>query len=86
MPHTFFVSYRRDDASAEALNVRSALRRHFGDECAFMDTSSIGAGVQWPDVIAAALQTATTVIAVIGPAWLTAGKANLANVGLTDPE
>ncbi|MEO8259580.1 MAG: 4a-hydroxytetrahydrobiopterin dehydratase [Acidobacteriota bacterium] len=73
MAHRFFVSYRRDDTSAEALNVRSALRQHFGDDCAFMDTSSIDAGVQWAEVIEAALDSATTVVAVVGPAWLTAG-------------
>ena len=74
MAHTFFVSYRRDDAAAEALNVRSALQREFGDACAFMDTTSIAAGARWASILKLALDTATTVIVVIGPTWLTAGQ------------
>jgi pterin-4a-carbinolamine dehydratase len=85
MAHTFFLSYRRDDASAEAINVRSALCRHFGDECTFMDTSSIDAGVRWTDVIKGALDTASTVIAVVGPAWLTAGQNEFGERRIDDP-
>ena len=69
-----FISYRRDDASAEANNIKSAVCRHFGDDCAFLDASSIEAGAEWRDLIEAELDAASTVIAVVGPAWLTAGQ------------
>src|SRR5262245_10668273 len=86
MAHTFFVSYRRDDASAEAVNIQSALGHHFGSECAFMDTSSISVGSQWEHVIESALATAKTVIVVIGPTWLTAGQTEFGERRIEDSE
>jgi pterin-4a-carbinolamine dehydratase len=86
MAHTFFVSYRRDDASAEAINIKSALGRHFGSECAFMDTSSISVGSQWESVIKSALETANTMIVVIGPSWLTAGQTEFGERRIEDSE
>jgi pterin-4a-carbinolamine dehydratase len=85
MAHSFFVSYRRDDASAEALNVKSALTRHFGDRSVFLDTSSIDAGVRWADRLEGALDAATAIVAVIGPAWLTAGQNEFGERRIDDP-
>jgi hypothetical protein len=68
-----FISYRRDDASAEAHLVHGLLRRQMGEANVFMDVSSIPPGTEWPEKIATNLRTATTVVAVIGPDWLRAG-------------
>jgi pterin-4a-carbinolamine dehydratase len=65
-----FVSYRRDDAASEAGRIADALRLHLGHDAVFMDTSSIVAGTRWPDALRAAVDTARTVVLVIGPEWV----------------
>jgi hypothetical protein len=41
---SFFISYRRDESSAEAILVRDAIRRELGNESVFMDTWSLQGG------------------------------------------
>jgi pterin-4a-carbinolamine dehydratase len=65
-----FVSYRRDDAAAEAGRLSDALRLQLGEDAVFMDTSSIGAGAPWPDALRTALDLANTVVLVVGPEWV----------------
>ncbi len=62
-----FVSYRRDDAAAEAGLILSALREQMPAEVVFKDTSSIVGGDDWPTEIEAALNAAHIVVVVIGP-------------------
>ena len=69
-----FISYRRDDGGSEAIALRDALRREFGEESVFMDTSSLQAGVVWADELQAGIEAAETVLAVVGPDWLRAGS------------
>jgi hypothetical protein len=57
-----FISYRRDDTGSEAILLRDAMRREFGEKSVFMDTSSLQAGFVWSDEIKAALSTADSVI------------------------
>ena len=68
-----FISYRRNDAAAEAASIASQLRAWFGETAIFFDTSSIEAGAQWPDAIERALEATRVVLALIGPDWLRAG-------------
>jgi pterin-4a-carbinolamine dehydratase len=68
-----FISYRRDDAGSEAILLRDAVRREYGEKSVFMDTSSLQAGSVWSDEIKAGLSTADLVIVVIGPEWLRSG-------------
>src|SRR5262245_46760212 len=73
MNRTIFISYRRDDSSAEAMLVRKALVEKLGSENVFMDASSIEPGAEWPGAIQEKLKGADAVVAVIGPEWLRAG-------------
>jgi hypothetical protein len=67
-----FISYRRDDASSESGRLADTIRLHFGEDSVFMDTSDTRLGEEWPEAIRGALESATVVIAVIGPEWLVA--------------
>ena len=86
LAHALFISYRREDASAEAINIKSAVCSHFGNDSAFLDTSSIDAGTRWADAIKAELDAASTVIAVVGPTWLTAGQNEWGQRRIDDPD
>jgi len=65
-----FVSYRRDDAAADAVALSSGIRGLLGDDAVFMDTGSIRGGDSWPDVLKKAVIGAQTVIVVVGPDWV----------------
>lgn len=69
-----FISYRRDDAGAEAIAINNALHREFEVDSVFMDTSSLQAGDVWPEKLQAMLEIAETVLVIIGPDWLRAGS------------
>lgn len=65
-----FISYRRDDASAEAALIYSAIKNQLGEDAVFMDTSSVFSGDDWDARIREKINAAELVIAVIGPDWL----------------
>lgn len=65
-----FISYRRDDSAADAGRLLDALRRHFGDRSAFLDSTSVGWGDEWSSDIEASLDAATAMVVVIGPDWI----------------
>ena len=67
-----FVSYRREDAAAEARGIRDILQQEFGRDAVFMDISSIEPGVAWPDALRAAVSNAHVVLPIIGSRWLEA--------------
>lgn len=73
MPPEIFVSYRRDDAAAQAGYLAQSLRIAFGDEAVFLDVSGIEAGERWPDSLDAALKSAKILVAVLGSSWLRLG-------------
>ena len=66
-----FISYRRDDAASEARAIRDAVDHAFGEGAGFFDTDT-PLGAEWPEEIQKALGLARTVLAVIGPDWITA--------------
>jgi pterin-4a-carbinolamine dehydratase len=74
MSELVFISYRRDDASAEASLIAKELRAELGEGAVFLDSSSVEFGATWPDRIRSALETCQYVFAVIGPDWLRAGS------------
>jgi hypothetical protein len=70
MHSSIFISYRRSDASAEALELCRALRQKYGKRAVFSDTSSLFPGEQWPRRLDAEIKAAKIVLIVIGPNWL----------------
>lgn len=74
MKLSIFISYRRDDAGAQARLVRDALLKAFGNGNIFMDVASIQAGTTWPEEIENHLNQAQVVVAVVGPNWFRAGS------------
>jgi len=68
-----FLNYRRRDSAPRARNLYHALSARLGTERVFMDTSSLGAGSEFPKEIADALESAQGMLVIIGLGWLTAG-------------
>lgn len=66
-----FISYRRDDARAWAINLRDHLTREFGEKQIFLDVDSIDSG-DWRTQIDRALDGCRVVLVLVGPRWLTA--------------
>jgi CHASE2 domain-containing sensor protein len=67
---TVFISYRRDDASANAGRLFDWLGRQFGRGCVFLDTDTIAPGDDFPRVLEERLAASDVLLAVIGPRWL----------------
>lgn len=70
-----FVSYRRDDSSANAGRLFDWLARQFGRERIFLDTDKIASGADFPRVLEERLAASDVLLAVIGPQWLTIADA-----------
>lgn len=66
-----FLSYRKDDTRAWALNLRDHLVRRFGERQVFFDVDSIDAG-SWRAEIDRALDASRVLLVLIGPRWATA--------------
>ena len=65
-----FISYRREDSSAEAHKIYDALAEQIGAEKVFMDIKSISPGTDWRTHLEKTLKEIDTLIIVIGPEWL----------------
>ena len=65
-----FVSYRRADSVGHAQSVYFELVQRYGPDAVFFDTEKIDIGAHFPARLAAAMQMARLLIAVIGPDWL----------------
>lgn len=65
-----FISYRRDDAAADAGRLHDDLRRRYAENV-FLDVS-MGAGVDFQEVLFAQLGSCDVLLALIGPRWLQA--------------
>src|SRR5438128_10555630 len=80
---TVFISYRRDDASANAGRLCDWLKRQFGADKVFLDTDKIAPGDNFPLVLEQRLAASDVLLAVIGPRWASitdaAGNRRLAN-------
>jgi serine/threonine-protein kinase len=71
-PHGVFVSYRRTDAAFAAGWLYEQLVNRFGSSQVFKDLDSIELGEEFATVITGAVQSCHTLLAVIGPKWLSA--------------
>ncbi len=71
-----FISYRRDDAAANAGRLFDWLSDQFGDAHVFLDTSRIAIGADFERVLGERLAAADVVLVVIGPRWLDIADAN----------
>jgi hypothetical protein len=65
-----FVSYRRDDEAAGAGRLHDRLADRFGKEHVFFDVDTIEPGLDFREVINAAVGRCDVLIAVIGQRWL----------------
>ena len=66
-----FISYRREDAPADARSLWERLGRSFGASNVFMDVDSLMAGERFERELDSALGKCDVLIAVIGSRWLT---------------
>jgi len=67
-----FISYRRDDARADARSVYQRLQRTLGPDKLFMDVDSIESGRDFRHVIEGYLADTSALLVLIGRNWLTA--------------
>jgi CHASE2 domain-containing sensor protein len=82
---TVFISYRRDDASANAGRLCDWLQRQFKPDNVFLDVDKIAPGDDFPNVLQEKLSTADVLVAVIGKAWATIADAT-GTRRITDPK
>jgi CHASE2 domain-containing sensor protein len=73
MPN-IFISYRREDAPANARLIYERLREWFGDGNSFMDVEEIELGDDWKEVLDQRVTRCDALLALIGPRWLTAAS------------
>jgi TIR domain-containing protein len=66
-----FINYRSDDSPGYATLLYVELSRQLGQHCVFMDCESIPAGADFAEQLLQRIRNAHTVLAVIGPSWLT---------------
>ena len=67
-----FVSYRRQETSHLAGRLYDRLADRFGEGQVFIDVATIEPGVDFAEEIFRAVAACKVLLAVIGPAWLTA--------------
>jgi WD40 repeat protein len=67
-----FISYRRQDTIHFAGRLYDRLADRLGDDQVFMDVARIGPGIDFAEAITQAVSACQVLLAVIGPAWLTA--------------
>jgi hypothetical protein len=63
------ISYRREDAAADAGRIYDRLARHYGTSSVFMDVTAIPYASDYRASIDGALRETDVVIAVVGPRW-----------------
>jgi hypothetical protein len=66
-----FINYRRQDTAAAAEHLHVSLGQKLGMERIFRDEATIELGEEFPEVIEQAIRSASVVLALIGPSWLT---------------
>lgn len=65
-----FISYRRQDSAGIAGRIFDKLSDHFGDGEVFLDFDKIPPGIDFREHIAAAMDRAGVMLAVLGDTWL----------------
>jgi pterin-4a-carbinolamine dehydratase len=78
MARSIFISYRREDSGSDAIAISNAIRNTLGRDIVFLDTASHQPGEVWPNELRDTLNSAATVMVLIGPGWLSAGTDQLA--------
>jgi tetratricopeptide (TPR) repeat protein len=73
---TIFLSYRREDSAGWVGRLSEALREDLGRDKVFMDIDSLAAGVDFAEAIESKVASCDVLLAVIGPRWLSATKAD----------
>ena len=68
--NAFFLSYRRDQSSFVARQLRTALAARFGEQSVFMDQAAISPGSDWPREIPEAILGCQAMLVIIGKYWL----------------
>lgn len=71
-----FISYRRQDSADATGRIYDRLVQHFGREQVFKDVDSIPLGVDFREHLGNVVGRCTTLIAVIGPQWISVIGAN----------
>lgn len=69
MAGKIFISYRRDDARADARSIRDRLARVFGESNVFMDVDQLRPGQRFDHALRDALAQCDVFLCVIGPRW-----------------
>ena len=69
-----FVSYRRQESSHLAGRLADRLADRFGEGQVFIDVNTIEPGVDFAEEIFRAVAACKVLVAIIGPAWLTAAN------------
>ncbi len=64
-----FISYRRDDGPENAQLLAQHLKRNFGEDSVFLDTSRLKPGGNFPSDLKQAVKSAKIMIVLIGPNW-----------------
>ena len=82
---TVFISYRRNDTSANAGRLSDWLKRQFGAANVFLDTEKIAPGETFPRVLEERLAASDVLLAVIGPRWASISDA-AGNRRIADPK
>jgi Protein of unknown function (DUF1566)/TIR domain len=77
-----FISYRREDARADAGRLCDRLDKRFGDKHVFMDIEDIKPGADFTRVLDDTLDRCDVMLVMIGRKWLDSGNAGR----LHDPE
>jgi hypothetical protein len=70
MSGRIFISYRRDDAKAEARSIFQHLQPSFGRDGIFMDVDSIQKGLDFTKVLDDTLRQTSVMLVIIGRTWL----------------
>jgi len=83
--NAFFLSYRRDESSFVARQLRAALTARFGEQSVFMDESAISPGQTWPREIPEAILGCQAMLVIVGRYWLAAPNAASGSRRLDDP-
>jgi SIR2-like domain/TIR domain len=65
-----FISYRKDDAWAEAQLLYERLANRFGSENVFLDARNLQPGMKWLDEIKSHRASCDALLALIGPHWV----------------
>lgn len=73
---SIFISYRREDSAGWTGRLAEHLRNKFGIESIFMDLDTIQPGADFAEALRSAVSSCNLVLAIIGPNWSTAKKAD----------